>query len=96
MHLDDKLLTRLEKLSLIKISEDKREGVINELSKILAFVDNLNELETQGVSGKFSMSQEATYTRVDEPFCESSINNFILKNAPRSEDHFFIVPKIIE
>jgi len=62
----------------------------------MSFVDNLGELNTDGVDDKFAMNDEATMLRADTPSCDTSINDDILKNAPQSADHFFIVPKIIE
>lgn len=96
MQVDDALLTRLEKLSFLKISDEKRQEIVEQLSQIVNFVDNLSELDTQDVDDKFAMSDEATSLREDAPFCNSEINDIILKNAPMSSDHFFIVPKIIE
>lgn len=96
MQIDDTLLTRLEKLSFLKISDDKREEIVKQLSEIVDFVDNLKELDTQNVDDKFAMSDEATFLREDIASCDTDINDSILKNAPLSDDHFFIVPKIIE
>ena len=96
MQIDEQLLTRLEKLSMLKISEDKREEIIKQLSEFLNFAENLNELDTSSVDDKFAMDDNPTITREDEPFCDTQINDDILKNAPKSQDHFFIVPKIIE
>ncbi len=96
MQVDDALLTRLEKLSYLKVSDDKREEIISQLSEIVSFVDNLSELDTEGVDDKFAMSDESTMLRDDSPSCDTAINDDILKNAPQSEEHFFIVPKIIE
>lgn len=96
MQVDDALLSRLEKLSFLKISDDKRGEIVEQLSQIVNFVDNLGELNTDGVDDKFAMSDEATFLREDRPFCDTQINDSILKNAPMSSDHFFIVPKIIE
>lgn len=96
MQVDDTLLSRLEKLSLLHIDEKNREVVIGQLSEIVSFVDNLSQLDTQGVSDTFNMSDQSTITREDKPSCETQINDSILNNAPKSADHFFIVPKIIE
>lgn len=96
MKIDDTLLTQLEKLSFLKISDDKRQEVISQLSEIVGFVDNLSELNTENASATFAMSDTSTTLRDDIPTCDTSINDAILKNAPQSEDHFFIVPKIIE
>ncbi len=96
MQVDDVLLSRLEKLSHLHIDEKNREEVIEQLSEIVAFVDNLSELDTQDVSDTFSMSNLSTITREDTPTCVSKINDDILNHAPNSADRFFIVPKIIE
>jgi aspartyl-tRNA(Asn)/glutamyl-tRNA(Gln) amidotransferase subunit C len=96
MQVDDALLTRLEKLSFLKVSDDKREEIINQLSEIVTFVDNLSQLDTQGVDSTFAMSNVATYLRADEPSCDTRVNDAILEHAPKSSEHFFVVPKIIE
>lgn len=96
MQVDDALLTKLEKLSHLKISDDKREEIIHQLSEIVSFVDNLSELDTQNVDDKFAMNNASTFLREDTPSCDATINDDILKNAPRSDEHFFVVPKIIE
>jgi len=96
MQIDDTLLSRLEKLSSLKIDEDKRGEVVKQLSQIVSFVDNLSELDTKDVDDKFSMNDKSTFLREDTPSCDTQINDEILKHAPKSADQFFIVPKIIE
>jgi len=96
MQVDDALLTKLEKLSFLKVSDDKREEIIGQLSEIVTFVDNLSELNTDGVDDNFAMSDNATFVREDKPSCDTEVNDAILNNAPQSADHFFIVPKIID
>lgn len=96
MQVDDALLSKLEKLSFLKVSDDKREEIINQLSEIFNFVDNLSELNTDGISDIFAMNDSATMLREDTPSCNTSINKDIMNHAPLSEDNFFIVPKIIE
>ncbi len=96
MKIDDTLLARLEKLSMLKIDDAHREEVIGQLSEIVSFVDNLAELDTQNVGETFAMTEQATLLRKDTPDCDPAVNDDILGHAPRSEDHFFVVPKIIE
>jgi len=96
MQVDDALLLKLEKLSYLKISDDKREEIKSQLSEIVSFVDNLSELNTDGVDDNFAMNDMATRLREDSPRGSSEVNEEILKNAPNSADDFFIVPKIIE
>ncbi len=96
MQVDDALLSKLEKLSFLKVSDDKRDEIKGQLSEIMNFVDNLSELNTDGVDDNFAMSDMATPLREDVAASSASVNDDILKNAPNSADHFFIVPKIIE
>ncbi|MFK5938033.1 MAG: Asp-tRNA(Asn)/Glu-tRNA(Gln) amidotransferase subunit GatC [Sulfurimonas sp.] len=96
MQVDDALLSKLEKLSFLKVSDDKREEIISQLSEIVSFVDNLSELDTTGVDDNFAMSDMATPLREDIPTPRTSVGEDILKHAPQSSDNFFIVPKIIE
>jgi len=96
MQVDDALLSRLEKLSFLKVSDDKREEMINQLSEIVSFVDNLSNLDTDGVDDNFSMSDASTRLREDSVSSSQTVSQEILTNAPRSADNFFVVPKIIE
>ena len=96
MQIDEQLLSRLEKLSMLKISDDKREEIISELSEFLNFAQNLSELDTSNVDDKFAMDDAPTITREDLHACDPAISEAILEHAPQSQDHFFIVPKIIE
>ena len=92
MQIDDKLLTKLQKLGMIEIDEDKQEEVKTQLSEILGFVDNIATLDTQNV--EFS-SDLKTPMREDE-VCRSSVRDEVLSHAPNAQDGFFVVPKIIE
>jgi len=96
MQIDEKLLQRLEKLSYLEIPAEHREEMISQLSEIVSFVDNLSELPTDGVDATFAMSESPTLLREDIGSVNGSINDEILAHAPHSQDHFFIVPKIIE
>jgi len=96
MKIDDALLTKLEKLSYLEIAQDKRAEVIEQLSEIVSFVDNLSELDTTDLDPTFGMTDKGTQLREDTPKASKEISESILSNAPRSEDNFFIVPKIIE
>jgi len=96
MQVDDKLLSKLEKLSFLKVDDSKRIEMIEQLSEIVSFVDNLSELNTDKIDGNFAMTSSSTPTREDVAFCDAKINDDIISHAPLSGDHFFIVPKIIE
>jgi len=94
--IDNDLLSKLEKLSHLYISDEKRDEVVSQLSDILAYVENLSELDTSNLDSYFSILDGGTPLREDIPVSSREISEKILKNAPQSEDNFFIVPAIIE
>jgi aspartyl-tRNA(Asn)/glutamyl-tRNA(Gln) amidotransferase subunit C len=96
MKIDETLLQRLEKLSFLQIPDDARTQMIAQMSEIVSFVDNLSELNTDGVNATFSMENVATCLREDIGSVDRAINDDILSHSPHSQEHFFIVPKIIE
>ncbi len=96
MQVDTTLLSKLEKLSYLRVSDDKRAEIIAQMDEMIAFVDNLSELNTDGVSDTFAMTNASTTLRPDSIACNAQINDDIITHAPNSADHFFIVPKIIE
>ncbi|RDU71860.1 Asp-tRNA(Asn)/Glu-tRNA(Gln) amidotransferase subunit GatC [Helicobacter brantae] len=92
MKIDDQLLSKLERLGMIEIEESKKEEIKAQLSEILGFVDNIATLDTQALSSKI---EQKTPMREDIPH-DSQIQQDVLSHAPRAEDGYFIVPKIIE
>ena len=96
MQIDSTVLAKLEKLSHLKIDDAKKEEVMEQLSGILTYIDNLNELDTDALSASFSTLEGGTPLRQDTPRESSSIASDILLYAPQSQDDFFIVPAIIE
>ena len=95
MQIDDTLLAKLEKLSSLKIGEEKRKEIENQLSEILNFVDILDELDLSDVGAVVSSIDGGTPLREDVSV-SSDVIETILKNAPMSSEHFFVVPKLIE
>lgn len=96
MQIDITLLEKLEKLSHLRIAEEKKEEVMGQLSDILGYIDNLNELDTDTLSAAFSTLEGGTPMREDLPRERNDIAKQILDNAPNAEEDFFIVPAIIE
>ena len=96
MQIDDTVLAKLEKLSHLRIGESKKEEVKNQLTGILNYIDNLNELNTDTLSSSFSTLEGGTPLREDVPKESTNISKEILSHAPQSNDDFFIVPAIIE
>jgi len=96
MQIDDTVLAKLEKLSHLRIDESKKEEVKEQLSGILNYIENLNELDTDTLSASFSTLDGGTPLREDTPGESTLIAQEILSHAPQSKDDFFIVPAIIE
>ncbi len=95
MHIDIQTLEKLEKLSHLRVDESKKDEITKQLSEILAYVDNLNELDTEDLDAYFSTLTGGTPLREDIAQTDPSVAKRILSNAPRHEDDFFIVPAII-
>ena len=96
MQIDSTVLSRLETLSYLSIDADKKEALIEQLSEIVQYVENLNELDTDHLESTFSTLPGGTPLRTDVPHPDPSVAENILANAPRAADDFFIVPAIID
>lgn len=96
MQIDNTVLAKLEKLSHLKIDDSKKEEVMKQLTGILDYVDNLNELDTETLDASFSTLEGGTPLREDIPREPNGIAKDILSHAPQAKDDFFIVPAIIE
>ncbi len=96
MQIDNTLLEKLEKLSHLRIDDSKKEEVMGQLTDILGYIDNLNELDTENLSASFSTLEGGTPLREDIPRETNTIAKDILAHAPQAQDDFFIVPAIIE
>lgn len=95
-NIDDKLLTKLENLSMVEIDESKREEFLSSLTEIVDFVENLNELDLENEEASFTTLSGGTPFREDVPSRDPEIIKDILKHAPKVQENFFVVPKIIE
>jgi len=96
MIIDNTVLEKLEKLSMLKIEDEKKEELASQLSEILAYVENLSELNTDKLSATFSTLEGGTPLREDTVQKQPKIAQHIFTHAPKAENDFFIVPKIIE
>ena len=95
MSVDPDTVRRIAQLARIAVAEDEIEHLRGELNAILAFVEQLSEVDVAGVEPMTSVTPMAMKMRADE-VTDGGIPDDIVKNAPASEDHFFLVPKVIE
>jgi len=94
--IDNRVLENLEKLSMLKIEDSKKEELAGQLTEILEYIENLNELDTSSLDASFSTLLGGTPMREDTPNSNPQIAKDIFSHAPNTENDFFIVPKIIE
>lgn len=86
-------IERLAGLSKLQFSETEKSELIDDMSRILTFVEQLNEVDTEGVEPLLHMSEAKNVLRNDEP--KTSITQQEgLKNAPVKDSDFFKVPKV--
>lgn len=96
MVVDDKLLDKLAKLSSIKISKEQKESLKGEFSDILTFIDNLNSIDVSGVEASYTTLKGGTPLREDIVQKDEEFVSTLFRNAPKSENGYFVVPKILE
>ena len=95
MSVDAATVRRIAHLARIAVAEDEVEHLREELSAILAFVEQLSEVDVEGVEPMTSVIPMAMKKRPDE-VTDGGIPDDILKNAPAAQDGFFMVPKVVE
>jgi aspartyl-tRNA(Asn)/glutamyl-tRNA(Gln) amidotransferase subunit C len=77
------------------VKDDEVEPLKDELNGILAFVEQLQEVNVTDVEPMTSVTPMAVKKR-DDVVTDGGIADDVLKNAPAAEDHFFLVPKVVE
>lgn len=95
MSVDDKTVRRIAHLARIAVADDEVAHLRGELNAMLAFVEQLEEVDVAGVEPMTSVTPMRMKSRVDV-ITDGEIPDQIVKNAPAREDHFFVVPKVVE
>ena len=79
----------------LPLPKDEVAGLQGELNAILAFVEQLDEVDVAGIEPMTSVTPMAMKMREDK-VTDGGIPDAIIANAPAHEDHFFVVPKVVE
>jgi aspartyl-tRNA(Asn)/glutamyl-tRNA(Gln) amidotransferase subunit C len=95
MSVDAATVRRIAHLARIAVVEDEVEHLRGELNAILAFVEQLSEVDVEGVEPMTSVIPMAMRKRPDE-VTDGGIPDDILKNAPAAQDGVFVVPMVVE
>jgi aspartyl-tRNA(Asn)/glutamyl-tRNA(Gln) amidotransferase subunit C len=95
MSVDAATVRRIAHLARIAVADEEVEDLQAELNAILAFVEQLSEVDVSGVEPMTSVTPMAMKKRPDV-VTEGGDPAVILQNAPATEDNFFLVPKVVE
>ena len=95
MKVNEATVRHVARLARIKVSAAEAKNLERELSGILDWVEQLGEVDTSQVEPMTRMAGMALPRRDDE-VTDGGYADAIVKNAPASEDHFFMVPKVVE
>ena len=95
MSVDEKTVRRIAHLARIAVADDDVAHLQGELNAILAFVEQLGEVDVEGVEPMTSVTPMAMKKRADV-ITDGGYADTIVGNAPLTEDHFFVVPKVVE
>jgi len=95
MKVDEATVRHVARLARIKVNEQEAGSLQTELSAILDWVEQLGEVDTSEVEPMTTVENMALPQRPDE-VTDGEIPDQIVKNAPLTEDHFFLVPKVVE
>jgi aspartyl-tRNA(Asn)/glutamyl-tRNA(Gln) amidotransferase subunit C len=95
MSVDADTVRRVAHLARISVAEGEVENLRGELNAILAFVEQLSEVNVEGVEPMTSVTPMAMKMREDV-VNDGGIADNIIANAPAHDNHFFVVPKVVE
>jgi len=95
MSVDQNTVRRIAKLARIALPEERVEPMMAELNGILGWIEQLQEVDVDGVEPMTSVVAQKLRMR-DDVVMAGGDAAAIVANAPQSEDHFFVVPKVVE
>ena len=93
--IDIKTVDEVAHLARLEFTEEGKVEILNDMNRMLAFVDKLNEMDTEGVEPLIYMTDEVNVMREDEPK-DTLTQKDALKNAPKKDSDYFKVPKVID
>ncbi|APX10940.1 Asp-tRNA(Asn)/Glu-tRNA(Gln) amidotransferase subunit GatC [Tateyamaria omphalii] len=95
MSIDQSTAARVAKLARIKVEEDQLPALAAEFNTILGFIEQLGEVDVEGVEPMTSVTPQRLKRRVDE-VTDGGQQDKVLANAPDAREGFFAVPKVVE
>jgi aspartyl-tRNA(Asn)/glutamyl-tRNA(Gln) amidotransferase subunit C len=95
MSVDADAVRRIAHLARIGVKDSEISHLQGELNAMLKFVEQLEEVNVDGVEPMTSVTPMAMKKRADV-VNDGNIADDIVRNAPETQDHFFLVPKVVE
>ena len=95
MSIDLATVKRVAHLARIALTDEEAARMTGELNGILGFVEQLGEVDVDGVEPMTSVTNQAMRWR-DDAVTDGDKAGDITANAPETVDHFFLVPKVVE
>ncbi len=95
MKVDEATVRHIARLARIRVSDAEAKTFEGELTGILQWVEQLDEVDTDGVEPMTSVVETEMKKRTDE-VTDGGYAGDIIKNAPERADNFFVVPKVVE
>ena len=95
MSVDAATVRRIARLARIAVADDEVEHLRGELNAILAFIEQLSEVDVTGVEPMTSVTPMQMKRRTDAVTAGGD-PDAVLRNAPEREGNFFVVPKVVE
>ena len=95
MSVDKQTVQRIAKLARIALDETQAIAMEEELNALLSWVEQLQEVNVEGVAPMTSVVEQRLKMR-DDVVTDGGYAEDLMKNAPQSEGHFFVVPKVVE
>ncbi len=93
-NISQKEVEHVAKLARLDLTEPEQTLFREQLSQILSFVEQLQEVSTEGIPPTASVADQDLFLREDLP-CQGLTQEQALSNAPEASEGFFVVPKII-
>jgi aspartyl-tRNA(Asn)/glutamyl-tRNA(Gln) amidotransferase subunit C len=95
MNINRPLLDKIAHLARLEFDDRDAEKMMQDMNAIVTWIEKLDEVDTAGIEPLTSMSHEINVLRVDE--AKPSLHKTeVLKNAPKKDDQYFKVPKVLE
>ncbi len=95
MSIDESTAARVAKLARIKVAPEALPALAQEFNTILGFIEQLNEVDVEGVEPMTSVTPQKLKRRADK-VTDGDQQKAILSNAPDAREGFFAVPKVVE